>query len=55
MIDIENKIEAIKVQSLKFLIEGTWTNEQEIIIYWAGTRTRTLGQIDIRGPKAEQC
>ena len=34
---------------------GKRTKEHDILIYWAGTYNKTLGNINIIGPKCENC
>ena len=53
LINLENRIKTIKIKSLQFLITGKWTKEHEILIYWAGTHTFTLGNKNIIGPRCE--
>ena len=52
---MEERLKAIKVKAFGFLIEGRWLKEQEIIVYWAGTRTKALSSKEIQGPRCEQC
>ena len=55
LIDLKERLQAIKIKAREFIIMGNWEIEQEPIVYWAGTRTKTLGNIDIEGPRSENC
>ena len=55
LINLEQRLSAIKVKARGFLISGKWDKEQEIMIYWAGTRTKTLANMEVKGPRCERC
>ena len=55
LIDLEKRIKSIKIKSLQFLMTGKRTKEHDILIYWAGSFNKTLGNINIIGPKCENC
>ena len=55
LIDLRKRLEAIKIKSLQFLITGNYNKEQDILLYWAGTRTMALGNFKLKGPKCENC
>ena len=43
LINLE-RLMAIKVKTLEFIIKGGWTKEQDNIICWAGTRMKRVGK-----------
>ena len=55
LINLKERLQAIKIKARGFIITGDWEAEQEPIVYWAGTRTKTLGNMDVEGPRCERC
>ena len=55
LLNLSNRLYAIKIKSLQFLITGKWNKEFDSIIYWAGTKNLILSGRLKNGPKCELC
>ena len=55
LLNLKNRLQTIKVKTLKALITGEWNKTFDIIVYWLGTRTQKLCGRVIVGPKCEKC
>ena len=55
LLNLRERLKAIKIKARGFLITGNWGKEQDTIVYWAGTRNKTLSNRDVKGPKCEHC
>ena len=55
LLNIEKRLNAIKVKSLDFLTLKIWPKDFDFIIYWAGTKTQKIANRQIVGPKCENC
>ena len=55
LLDLEKRLNAIKIKSLDFITLNTWPKDFDFIIYWAGTKTLKLANRLAVGPKCENC
>ena len=55
LLNVAQRLMAIKVKSLRFMMAGKTRTELEFITYWAGTKFFTLSGKHLIGPKCENC
>ena len=55
LLNLEQRLTAIKIKNLQFLITGDWYKDFDIILYWAGTKNLILSGKMKTGPKCETC